>query len=108
MKNFIENIKFKGQFVITLLKSLFVPKSWDDLIKIAKTLLKIANLLIQITFVPFVFLIVLSYLSNFIKETPFGYVCIGLIYLYFISLFHLCIWIIIPAWLLTFIDKIRK
>ncbi len=102
----LNNYKLKIQQLLTLLQSLYIPKSWIDAVNISKKTLNISGLLIKITFIPILVLSVISYLSNFIIETPFGYICIGLIYFYFISIFHLGLWIVIPSAGIILLHKI--
>ena len=98
----------KVQLLYSIFRTISIPKSWLDLVTVCRSSLKISFLLIQITFIPIILLIGISYLSNLIIESPFGYICIGLMYLYFIGIIHLCIWVILPSVVVLLINRLLK
>lgn len=92
--------------LIRLVQSLYFPKTWLSLVDISSKLLKVSFLLVQITLVPVVILIGVSYASNFLIESSFGYISIGLVYFYLIVVFHLCLWIVLPSMTIVLLNRV--
>jgi hypothetical protein len=104
MNGLISNLKLKIQKLKELFGTLSFPKTWNDCIETSQILLKTSFLIIQIIFFIYLPLMVLGFLSSKI-EPDYGLICIGLTYGYFLLIFHLGIWIILPSYGLIIVNK---
>jgi hypothetical protein len=105
MRASINQLKLNFDLLIVQLKSLFIPKSWLDIVEISRIFLKISYLSIRISFVIYLVLMSVGLLSIII-DREYPAVCIGLTYGYFLLFFHLGIWVLLPSYGILLLEKL--
>jgi hypothetical protein len=104
MNNPVSIIRLKIQKSLKVFRTLSIPKSWQDVIKTTRILLRLSYLIIQVAFFIYIPLMIIGY-SSTIVDPDYGLICIGLTYAYFLIIFHLGIWIILPALVILMVAR---